>query len=285
MNSLAIDLYIKQLRLTNFADMKKVLWLCILIFSGLCSEQVLAQDQLNQVDEKGLKTGAWQVTYPSGKLRYTGQFRAGKPFDVFKYYFKNGDLKTVLTYDAEDQHRAYAVHYYQTGEKMAEGWYHDQKKDSLWKTYGANEVVLSEGKYFEGEKFGRWRTFYQNGRLAEEKYFDKDLEIGELKVYFDNGKLSQLGHYKNGFLDGPTVFFDPEGDTLIKGAYYKGARDQDWTYFKNKEVDRVLQYNKGKLLNPEALPALPQSEKEDSLKQNIKDELEFEDLNGTIKYE
>jgi antitoxin component YwqK of YwqJK toxin-antitoxin module len=285
MKSLAIHLLIKQLRLTNFAAMKKVFWLCFLIVSSLCTMQAVAQEQFNQVDDQGLKKGAWQVTYPDGNLRYTGQFKEGKPFDVFKYYFKTGELKTVLTYDEEVENRAYAVHYYQTGEKMAEGWYFNKEKDSLWKTFGANEVLLSEGKYYEGKKYGRWRTFYQNGRLAEEKYFDKDIEVGELKVYFDNGKLRQTGFYKNGFLDGPTVFFNPEGDTLIKGFYYKGSRDQNWTYFKNKKIDRVLQYEKGKLLNPEELPSIPESEKEDSLKQNIKDELEFEDLNGTIKYE
>lgn len=285
MKSLAIHLLIKQHSLTNFAAMKKVIWLCLLIFSSLCAIQATAQERLNKVDDQGLKTGAWQATYPNGNLRYTGQFKQGKPFDVFKYYFKTGELKSVLIYKEEDGNRAYVEHFYQTGEKMAEGWYFKQEKDSLWRTFGANEVLLSEGKYYDGKKYGRWRTYYPNGRLAEEKFFDQDIEVGDLKVFFDNGKLRQTGFYKNGFLDGPTIFFSPEGDTLIKGYYYKGSRDKNWTYFKNKKIDRVLQYDKGKLLNPEALPSLPQNEKEDSLRQNVKDELEFEDLNGTIKYE
>ncbi|MEQ8908580.1 MAG: hypothetical protein RIC95_05280 [Vicingaceae bacterium] len=267
--------------------MKSIKVICFLIGILLTwSIQAQEGEQWNQTNKQGLKVGKWRATHPNGKVRYTGQFKNGKPFDVFKYYFNNGDLKTVMTYDGEEGQRAYATHYYQTGEKMAEGWYFDQKKDSLWKTYGANEVLLSEGAYYDGKKYGLWRTYYNNGNLAEELYYKDDYEHGPLKTYYDNGQLKQEASFENGFFNGLSVTYDPQGKKVLKGIYYKGARDKNWVYYTDEqEVDKVLEYDKGELLNPEVIKGINQDSLINSVKNNKKDYLEFEDLRGKIKYE
>tara|TARA_B100001109_G_C18864333_1_gene476052 strand:- start:8099 stop:8926 length:828 start_codon:yes stop_codon:yes gene_type:complete len=239
----------------------------------------------NQLDENGLKVGKWQANYQSGSRRYVGQFENGKPFGVFKYYFPSGELQTVLEYFDREGRQAFATLYYHTGEKMAEGWYLDQKKDSTWKTFGANETILSEGAYYQGEKYGLWKTYYPNGVLAEELYFQNDYEHGPMKTYFDNGKLKQEANFENGFLNGLSIQYDPQGKKIIKGIYYKGARDKNWVYYKDLEVDKVLEYDKGKLLNPEVLPETDGDSLMNSIRNNRKDYLEFEDLRGKIKYE
>lgn len=260
----------------------------VFLFSFLFSFTILAQESelWNKTNEKGEKIGPWKSNYPNGKLRYEGQFKNGKPFDVFKYYFYNGDLKTVMTYNGEDGRRAYATHYYQTGDKMAEGWYFDQQKDSLWKTYGADEILLSKGAYYQGKKYGLWRTYYFNGNLAEELYYQDDYEHGPLKTYYDDGSLKQEAIFEKGFFNGLSTTYNPQGKKVVKGIYYKGARDKNWIYYDdNQDVKRVLEYDKGELLNPEVLKGINQDSLLNSVKNNKKDFLEFEDLRGKIKYE
>jgi antitoxin component YwqK of YwqJK toxin-antitoxin module len=239
-------------------------------------------EEWNQKDEKGQKVGKWRAYYSNGNLRYEGQFREGQPFSIFKYYFQDGKLKTVLRHRSATE--AYAEHYYQTGDLMATGKYTNQKKDSVWTSFGAGNVKVEQGGYIAGKKYGIWRTFYPNGQVAEEVTIVNDLENGPYKSYFIDGTLKQEGTYENGLLEGLSEFYDANGNKILKGKYYRGSRDGRWIYYKELlKVDKVLEYDKGQLLNPEALDTLENDSEE--YRNNIKDYLEFEDLKGKIKYE
>ena len=259
----------------------------ILIFLlALITQSGWAQQDsaFNQLDENGLKHGKWRSFYQNGQVQKEGQFRHGEPFDVFKIYFHNGKIKSILNYDEEDSKKVYATHYYETGEKMAEGPYLDQKKQGLWKTYGAGEVLLTEGSYVADKKYGMWKTYHRNGQLAMEVLIENDLEQGPMKKYFDDGSIQEEATYKDGFKEGTTVIYTPEGDTSTVGSYYKDARDGEWRYYnEKKELEKVIKYDKGKLLTPETGDGEVESMEE--FKDNRKDELEFEDLRGPIRYE
>jgi antitoxin component YwqK of YwqJK toxin-antitoxin module len=204
----------------------------------------------NQSDENNQKIGKWRAYHSNGKLRYEGQFNEGKPFDVFRYYFSNGDLQSVLKYKSDTE--SYATHYYQNGDLMASGKYVNQKKDSVWISYGEDNVVVEKGGFINGKKYGSWKTFYKSGQVAEEQFLENDLENGPLKIYFEDGSLKQEAIYKDGFLEGLSTFYDPAGNKTLKGKYVKGARDGRWIYYKELlEVEKVLEYDKGRLLNPE----------------------------------
>jgi len=262
--------------------MKKTILLSI--FFSLIVQLGFSQsaDQWNQKNEEGKRVGKWRDYHPSGKLRYEGQFDNGVPFDVFRYYFQSGKLQTVLTY--EDESVAIGKHYYENGEPMAEGKYINQLKEGTWITYGTGGVKVEEGSYLAGKKYGTWRTFYPSGKIAEEVSLENDLEEGALKVYFEDGTLKQEAFYKGGFLEGKSTFYNPEGKEILSGAYFKSSRNGDWVYYSDSlQTKTILKYDKGILLNPEAVELLPDDS--DLYKNNVKDELEFEDLNGKIKYE
>jgi antitoxin component YwqK of YwqJK toxin-antitoxin module len=239
-------------------------------------------EQWNQKNEQGQRIGKWRDYHSSGKLRYEGQFDQGMPFDVFKYYFQSGNVQTVLTY--ENSSVANGEHYYENGDLMAKGKYIDRQKEGIWVTYGDKEVIVEKGSYLAGKKYGAWKTFYPSGKIAEEIVLENDLEEGPLRVYFDDGTLKQEATYSKGFLEGRSVFYNPEGKKILSGNYYKSSRDGDWIYFDDSlNIENVLKYDKGKLLNPEAEELI--EDDADLFKDNVKDELEFEDLKGKIKYE
>lgn len=265
--------------------MKKSIKIMIVLLAMIAQPIWAQQDSLwNIKDENGLKDGRWKDVYPGGQVRYEGQFRHGEPFDVFKYYFSTGELKTVSKFDEADPKVAYATHYYQNGDKMAEGKYNNQKKEGLWKTYGANEVLLSEGSYVSGKKYGMWKTYHRNGQVAKEVMIVNDLEQGPSKEYFEDGQLKEEATYKDGFKEGITVVYTTKGDTAVVGSYYKDARDGVWRYYdENNKLEKVIEYDKGKLLTPETGDGEVESMEE--FKDNRKNRLEFEDLRGPIKYE
>jgi antitoxin component YwqK of YwqJK toxin-antitoxin module len=166
---------------------------------------------------------------------------------------------------------------------MAEGKYLNQIKDSTWISYGENNIKVEEGSYITGRRFGSWRTFYSNGQIAEDIFFENDLENGSYKVFYEDGNIKQEATYESGFLEGLSTNYDASGNKTLKGMYVKGSRDGRWIYYKELlEVDKVLEYDKGRLLNPEAEIIIEDSDK---FRSNVKDVLEYDDLKGKIKYD
>lgn len=257
----------------------------LLIVATLFIFSVQAQDstQWNATNSEGQKVGPWRDFYENGNLRYDGQFNEGQPFDVLRLYFPNGKLKTVLKFTQETGNTAEAKLYYPDGVLMAEGNYLDQKKSGEWKSYSEKETLVSHGSYIDGKKFGDWKVFYPQGQLMQEVYMEADLEKGIMKEYFKSGELQKTAIFTDGFRNGPAIFFKVNGDTLVKGNYIKDVRDGDWIYFNEEgKIDKILKYKKGELLNPELLNDEIAPAGNDT--NNVKDQLDFEDLNGKIKY-
>lgn len=255
--------------------------LLLIFFMFSCSALQAQEGTYNQKDANGKKTGNWRGYYPDGKLRYEGQFKSDAPFDVFKFYFQTGEVKTVMTYRSPKE--TYARHYYSTGEWMAEGKYINQLKDSIWTSYGAGNKKVEEGAYLNGKRYGWWKTYHLNGRVADEIYFESDLEQDVYKTYYDDGTLKQEAIYVDGFLNGLTTYYNPSGKKVLKGIYKNGVRDKRWIFYtEDMKIRKVLLYENGKLTNPEDLEKLEDTEE---FKQNKKDFLEFEDLRGKIRYE
>jgi len=59
--------------------------LTILLFF-LSVTSISAQEKVNQYDESGRRTGVWKKYYENDRIRYQGQFEAGKEVGVFKFY-------------------------------------------------------------------------------------------------------------------------------------------------------------------------------------------------------
>ncbi len=238
--------------------------------------QNMAQDSLKQrLSEE--KVGY----YSSGELRYRGQFKEGQPFGIFKYFFKTGELQSIVEHLGEGKARV--THYYQTGDTMAKGEYLNQKKHGHWITYGAKGLKVNEGNYISDQKYETWKTYYPNGILAEEISFKANLEDGPYRTFYRNGKPSQEGTYFNGYRKGKTRFYYSSGQLKSVGQYEKDVKDGEWIYYDEEGNElRRIEYKQGYRLTP-----LSEGEKTGSYEEfedQVKDDLEFEDMQGKIKY-
>jgi antitoxin component YwqK of YwqJK toxin-antitoxin module len=208
--------------------------------------------QENQTDAAGLKQGIWLKKYSNGNPLYEGVFKDNKPVGVFKRYYEDGKLQSVLTYDQSGKN-ANAVFYHPNGKKAAEGVYSAQKKEGLWKYYSpvTDEYLVSEDNYSADQRNGLSRKFYPSGAVAETLSFIKGTKDGEWIQYYDDGKLCLKGFYVNGRLDGAFIFCFPGGSTQLEGQYLSDIRAGKWkAYNQDGSLKYEIEYINGKPSDP-----------------------------------
>jgi antitoxin component YwqK of YwqJK toxin-antitoxin module len=249
---------------------------------ALCIGASLNIEAQNKIDKDGLKTGIWKGVYENGKLRYQGQFEADFPVGTFTYYYNSGELKMTLTWI--NNFESQAKLYYQNKELMAEGNYLNKKRTGNWITYGANKVKVTEGNYLSGKKYELWKTFYPNGKVSEEVNFEADLEEGDFKSYFETGELRQKAFYVDGYRSGKTTLYYGSGSVRIKGQFKKDVKDGIWVYYnEDQSINRKVEFDLGKRITPYGENELP--EDIELFREKVKDDLEVEDMQGTIRYD
>jgi antitoxin component YwqK of YwqJK toxin-antitoxin module len=249
--------------------MKFYLFVGVLFFNSFVFSQV------NQVDAKGKKQGVWEKTYPNSRAyEYRGQFKDDKPTGVFYHFYPSTKKKAIVEHN-DKTGRSKAVMYHESGVVLAEGIYINQKKDSVWLTFGPsgklstketyNEGVLHgqrtvyyipeiiEDKsikialvenYINGIKQGEQIEYFEDGTIKSKFNFDNGQKTGKCVTNQINGKPMMVENYKNGKLHGYCYGYDESGKELGK-KYYKNG---DHLY--GKELDKWLKYCKDNKIDP-----------------------------------
>lgn len=218
----------------------------------LLSSFTLLLAQVNQKDAKGLKQGAWVKKDPTTKRTvYEGQFIDDKPTGLFKYYSESGKLKAITTY-RENGTKAYALLFDEKGNKIAEGLYLNEKKDSVWNYFNPDKILIAQESYQNNKKHGTWKIFYEDGKVYEEMDWRNGVKHGAWKQYYKNSTLKTDATYNNGDLDGKMKFFFSDGKPDMIGTYVNAMREGPWEYYNpdGKLKMREL-YTKGKVARKE----------------------------------
>ena len=82
--------------------------------------------------------------------------------------------------------------------KNLSGWYNMNKRDSLWKFYSPQGVVMIEGYYKNDNKNGEWKYYRENEVIESIGIFKNDQENGHWLFYNETGKLICEGDFKEG---------------------------------------------------------------------------------------
>ena len=213
---------------------------CLLLATLLFAITVMAQD-FNQTDSKGRRQGPWRDFYPSGQLRYEGQFKNDKCKGTFRYYLSC----TVCERRDTNELAGKAPN----GRVIATGYYLNQKKDGEWKYYDANsgQLRLVEDNK-EGKVHGSSKLYNpNNGVLAEEMQYVEGQPEGPCKKYSDMGVLIMECQYHNGVLDGPTKSYYPSTALKEEGQYAKGQKSGTWKTY-NEDGDVILEETFGEFV-------------------------------------
>ena len=232
----------------------------LIVFPGIAQE-----DAPNQTDAAGKKQGHWIKYDDNHKKIYDGNFVNGIPVGKFTYYYDTG-IPWAVTIFMKSGKVAYTKHYSAGGKLSGFGKYVNEKKDSLWKFFNEDSVVISEENYINGLKNGISRVLYPNGQVAEEKNWKMGKLNGPCKKYFDSGQLKFTGNYVNDKVDGKAVYYYPSGKIDGQGVYKNDLKDGVWNYYQeNGQVRRTDTYVNGKMIKSTDLDYQPK-EKSDSEK-------------------
>ena len=228
------------------------LMVAILLFS--CG--LLAQVEVNKVDDKGKKNGLWKGTYADSKrLRYEGNFVHGKESGVFSFYddTKKGSLIATREFNPKDN-SAYTIFFDQKNNKVSEGLVTNKLFEGEWKYYHlASKILMTTENYIKGKLDGVRTVFYSSGKIAEEANYQNNFKNGFYKKYTEKGTLLEESSFKNDVYSGLAIFRDGSGEIASTGNFVNGKKSGIWQFFEKgklvKEVNMSISQNEIKTKN------------------------------------
>lgn len=181
----------------------------------------------NKTDAQGRKQGQWVKYQADGKgILYTGQFKNDIPYGEFRYYYPSGKVRTIVLH--ESKWSSYSWFYNESEILIMEGKFVNQKRDSIWKEYNSQGLLLTESTYKDNWLHG-----------IRKEYF---LEEQELKGILICRKLEQ---YRDSLLHGPFIEYYSSGKERIKGVYQFGLKEGWWiNYYPNGMCEYKVKYRK-----------------------------------------
>lgn len=227
-------------------------WLGFVLFPVMqlqaAPRKVLADT--NQTDAKGRKQGLWIRKAEPNKLGYVGQFKDDMPVGRF-VYTNTGDTLVAEVSHFRGGYASHNRYYYPDGRLMAEGYYLDKQKDSLWTMYAQDGRLVKEEHFEQGLLHGRRRLFDTDGKLTEDQHWFRGLRNGAWFIRDEKGY--QFFTYKLNITHGNYTVLYPDSTRFIEGYYNEGVKEGLWhfylpsgtlfkedTYAQNRLVKRVL---------------------------------------------
>lgn len=233
--------------------MKKTSSLCLIM---ICFFSFSAQENSNQLDSKGAKTGKWIGSYPnSGNKRYEGFFINDKPTGQFTYYAEKGYVSAKVNFINDTT--SSSVMYYDDGVVMAKGKFINQQKVGKWSTYLKSGDLLNIYNYTNGVLEGAQYMYYPENKesrkiaLMEEYYCQGGLMDGVWKQYYELGTIKAKGQYRKGLKQGRFEYYFLNGKIDKKGRYIDDKKNGLWfLYDLDKNVMDEVIYNMGEVVKP-----------------------------------
>lgn len=199
-----------------------LVWLFVLISMPVLSQLVLPPSP-NEIDEKGLRSGHWTITYDSlwretaiedsiyyyRLVRFEAGHPAGKVRDFYRSGIKQweGYLSSLRPEVYEDE----CLTFYENGRLK---FRHHYRQGVAWgssEEYYVSGQLSSKGDYANDKKTGTWNFYFEDGKLAATVPFRNDLWNGTAMFNHPNGALDHRGNYVDKKSEGKHEYFSPEG--------------------------------------------------------------------------
>lgn len=157
---------------------------------------------------------------------------------------------TINRVDENNLKQGYWIKYDETNkEKIEEGWFSDDKKDGIWKSFYSGGKIKSEITYVKGRPNGYSKFYYENGNVSEEGIWKGNKWVGEYKYYFENGNPSYEWNYNDsGKRTGQQKYFHENGKIMIEGEWQDGKESGTIKeYYEDGTLKSEKSFDNGKL--------------------------------------
>ncbi len=215
--------------------MKKIQIVFTFFLLFIANQTVISQEKINQLDANGKRTGIWKKQYSNNKIRYQGQFEAGKEIGIFKFYSALSSQHPIAIKTFTKNTEIATVEFYtEKGILQSKGKMKGKKHIGKWLYYHPNEkTILSEENYTNGILNGISKTYYKTGKITEILFYKNGKLHGNTKRYASNGILLDDLNYKNGKLHGLAKYYNVKGKLIYTGNYEDDKKVGKWEYFEN----------------------------------------------------
>jgi len=133
----------------------------------------------------------------------------GQEFVVVEKSYSNMFLKQKyqgIVYGNDTIRQGKYSFYYENGRLMQEGYYKDNKPDSIWLTFYPSGARKSLINYKNGKRIGEFVFWNDDATLYQIGNYESDELDGKLITYFPKGTIDSESNYKNGFLKNHAPF-------------------------------------------------------------------------------
>ncbi|MFB1039601.1 MAG: toxin-antitoxin system YwqK family antitoxin [Polaribacter sp.] len=217
-------------------EIKRLFYIFSFFTFYLISKDCNAQ-KINLFDGNNKRTGTWKKYHSNKIIRYTGQFKDGKEFGVFKFYDRTTSRKPVIIKKFYENSDSLFVQFYSlNGNLKTEGVLNERKRVGLWKYFYKNGDVMSQENYKNGLQHGEQFVFYSNGKITERSLFKDGLLDGISSKYSSKGILIEEVVYNKGKPNGLAKYFELNGNIKETGIYADGKRVGKWEYYLEGEI-------------------------------------------------
>lgn len=215
--------------------MKHIIVLLLLTYTCFAQE-------INKLDEKGLRNGVWKGIYLESKRpRYEGTFEHGKEIGLFKFFddTKIGTVIATRDFTSKDN-SCYTIFYNQKNNKVSEGNVVNKQFDGEWKYYHEDlPAIMTLENYISGKLEGKRKVFYKSGKIADETTYKAGIKNGTYKNFTETGILLEESIYKNGEYDGLAIFRNEEGQIAGQGLFKNGKKVGIWNILEKGKIKKV----------------------------------------------
>lgn len=210
-------------------------YIVLFLFCGIFT--LSAQEEINKFNAKGERVGVWKKDHPNGRIRYKGQFEAGKEIGIFKYYSMVSSEHPILVKTfSKDSNLADVVFYTEEGVVESKGTMDSKSRVGKWLFYHKDgTTILSEENYENGFLNGSSKTFYKSGIPTEILNYKNGKLHGKVQRFADNGVLIDDLNYVDGKLHGLAKYYNLDGKLIYTGMYENDEKSGKWEFYDDRK--------------------------------------------------
>lgn len=199
-----------------------------------------------------------------GQLTVQGSYEMGSPDGEWRYYFKDGRLKSKTrisndtvylisqflmdsAYTQIIKNGAGAIKsFYISGGLKEKSTYENGLKTGPYEKRLVNGIISVLGRYQKGLKVDRWNFYFPNGRIEKSINYQLDTLHGSYLIMNIDSTINTSGNYKYGKKEGAWLWYNTNDKIEMKGSFQDGEQHGEWQYyFSSGELSYTANYKKG----------------------------------------
>lgn len=160
--------------------MKKHFSLLLLLMMAT-TFNLMAQDDVNQMDENGRRQGLWIRHPENGQMGFKGFYKDGLPNGEFVYFDAQGRTLAKGCYVNKKKDGKWQYFNVIDDSPLLVETYKSGVLDGLYEEYYPNGTIKVRGKYTAGTRTGKWETFDPEGNvISVDEHQKEDYDNPEL---------------------------------------------------------------------------------------------------------